>query len=263
MSHGGPLVEVRNLLVRRGRFSLEVPYLEVRVGEILSLVGPNGSGKTTLLMALGLLISPKKGSILFSGQPTYGLRSPLDLRRRIAMVFQEPLLLSGTVLDNGALGLKLRGVRGRALRSKAMEALERLGVAHLRNRSVRDLSGGEAQRVSLARALAVEPELLLLDEPFSSLDPPTRDQLLDDLEGVLRATGTTAVMTTHDRLDGLAISHRVAVVYQGRILQVGSPRDMIQRPSHPFVAHFLNLQRTARALAWIVQDQGNNPGQCT
>jgi len=164
------------------------------------------------------------------------------------MVFQEPLLLRGTALENVSMGLRLRGIGRRLAATRAMEALERLGVAHLRERDVRGLSGGEAQRVSLARALAVEPELLLLDEPFSCLDPPTRDTLLEDLEGLLRSTGTTAVMSTHDRLDGMDICNRVAVIHQGRLLQVGPPTEVIHSPAHPFVAEFLDLRRTARVL---------------
>ncbi len=243
-----PLVLVRDLLVQRGRFTLEIPYMELARGETLALVGPNGSGKSTLLMVLGLLLRPKRGVIQLCGEKTCGLASPLALRRKVAMVFQEPLLLKGTVLKNVLMGLRLRGLKGKAALEGAVQALERLGVAHLCERDAASISGGEAQRVSLARALALEPELLLLDEPFSSLDPPSRDRLLDDLEALLFSTGTTAVMSTHDRLDEMGICKKVAVMQEGRLLQLGHPREVIQNPAHPFVAEFLDLGRTARVL---------------
>ncbi len=247
-----PLLLIRDLLIQRGQFSLEVPWLKVERGEILALVGPNGSGKTTLLMSMGLLVRPQGGEILLCGQPTNGLSSPLKLRRKVAMVFQEPLLLKGTVMENVSMPLRLRGVRGQEAEKKALQVMERFRIAHLGTRDVRGLSGGEAQRVNLARALAVGPELLLLDEPLSSLDPPTRDELLEDLGALLNTMGTTVVMSTHDRLDGMWLSNRIAIIHQGRILQIGSPGELIREPKHPFVAEFLNLEKTKRILQGLL-----------
>lgn len=252
MSEKIPILEAEELVVQRGNFRLEIPSLRILKGEILTLVGPNGSGKTTLLMSLGLILTPHSGSIRLYGGPTRGLATPLELRRKVVMVFQEPLLLRGSVLENVSLGLRLRGFKGRHAEEAAMMALERLGIAHLRERDVRKISAGEAQRVNVARALAVEPEVLLLDEPFSSLDPPSRDTLLEDLEGLLRTHKTTAVLTTHDRLDALTICDKVAVMNHGRILQMGPPAEVVQNPAHPFVAEFFDLNKLAQRLAHLL-----------
>ena len=146
------------------------------------------------------------------------------------MVFQEPLLFDTTVFENVASGLKIRGMRGPEIQEIVRENLERFGIAHLPDRSARKISGGEAQRVALARAFATRPETLLLDEPFASLDPPTRECLLDDLESILRQTKTTTLMATHDRMEALRLSDRIAVMNQGRILQVGPPAEVMNHP---------------------------------
>ncbi len=140
------------------------------------------------------------------------------------MVFQEPLLFDTTVFDNVATGLKIRKEKRSAIQERVEEQLERFGIAHLSHRSARTLSGGEAQRTSLARAFAVQPEILFLDEPFASLDPPSQESLIEDLEGILRQTQTTTIFATHDRLEALRLSDRIAVMNGGKILQVGTPR---------------------------------------
>ena len=145
----------------------------------------------------------------------------LSFRRRIATVFQEPLLLNASVYDNAALGLKLRNVDSREIERRLRPWLERLGISRLASRTVRTLSGGEAQRTSLARALVLDPELLLLDEPFSALDQPSRDVLLDDLQEILQGTGTTTVFVTHDRNEAFRVASRIGVMAGGELLQLG------------------------------------------
>jgi tungstate transport system ATP-binding protein len=251
-----PVLEVEGLVVRRGRFRLQIRRLELFQGQILAVVGPNGSGKTTLLMSLGLLLKPEEGRVKLCGKLTSGLATPLELRRKVVMVFQKPLLLNGTVLENVSLGLRLRGIRGKRSDEQALVALEKLGIAHLRRRHVKGLSGGEAQRVSLARPLAVEPEVLLLGEPFSSLDPPSKDRLLEDLDRLLHTTGTTAIMTTHDRLDAMSICDKVAVMCEGEILQMGPTSEVVHRPLHPFVGEFLDLRKTKERLTSLLASKG-------
>jgi tungstate transport system ATP-binding protein len=158
------------------------------------------------------------------------------------MVFQEPLLFDTTVSENVASGLKIRGVEKNEIRVRVMEQLDRFGISHLKDRSPRTLSGGEAQRTSLARAFALRPEILLLDEPFASLDPPTRDSLIEDLEHIFQQTRTTAIFATHDRLEALRLSDRIAVMNQGKILQIGSPGEVMNHPANELVASFVGVE---------------------
>ena len=158
------------------------------------------------------------------------------------MVFQEPLLFDTTVFNNVASGLKIRGMVRGEIRQRVTEQLDRFGIGHLSNRSARTLSGGEAQRTSLARSFALGPEILLLDEPFASLDPPTRDSLIEDLEQILQQTRTTAVFATHDRMEALRLSDRIAVMNSGRILQIGSSVEVMNHPVNEFVASFVGME---------------------
>ena len=243
MSESGPILEARDLAVNRGGTAiLNVPALMIREGEALSLIGPNGAGKTTLLQTLAYLLKPFEGEISFRGQKVNTGRSVLEYRRRLAMVFQEPLLFDTTVFENVAWGLRIRGIKRAEMREVVVEHLNRFGINHLSERSARTLSGGEAQRTSLARAFAIRPEILLLDEPFASLDPPTRESLIEDLDLVLRQTRTTAIFATHDRLDALRLSDRIAVMKGGEILQIGSPDAVMNQPADEFVAAFVGVE---------------------
>jgi len=236
------LVEIRNLRVERGDgFSLAVPRLEIARGETLALLGPNGSGKSTLLLALAGIVRPAAGRLRLGGEggPAPGT---VAWRREAALVFQEALLLRTTVRGNVESGLRFRGVPGPERRRRVAEALERLRVGHLAERPAATLSGGEAQRVSLARALACRPRLLLLDEPFAALDLPTREELLRDFGRVLAETATTAVVATHDRVEALRLAARAAVVVAGRIAQVGPPGEVVQRPATAAIARFLGVE---------------------
>jgi tungstate transport system ATP-binding protein len=237
------LLEARNLGVKRGGVViLDIPSLSIQQGEILSLIGPNGAGKTTLMQTLSYLIKPFRGEVLFKGEKVSSNQSIFEYRRKLAMVFQEPLLFDTTVFENVASGLKIRGVNRAEIRRKVTENLDRFGISHLSDRSARKISGGEAQRTSLARAFCLEPEILLLDEPFASLDPPTRESLIEDLEGILRHTRTTTLFATHDRSEALRFSDRMAVMNQGKILQIGSPEEVMNRPIDEFVASFVGVE---------------------
>jgi len=238
-----PILEAKNLQVNRGgAILIRIPSLTLREGEILSLIGPNGAGKTTLLQTLSYLLRPFEGEILFKGERVTSNHSLLNYRRKLAMVFQEPLLFDTTVFNNVASGLKIRGMKKGEIHQKVMEQLERFGIKPLSQRSAKTLSGGEAQRTSLARAFALAPEILLLDEPFASLDPPTRDSLIEDLEHILQQTRTTAVFATHDRMEALRLSDRIAVMHAGRILQIGSPGEVMNQPVDEFVASFVGVE---------------------
>jgi tungstate transport system ATP-binding protein len=230
--------------VRRGHaagFVLDVPALDVMPGELLAIMGPNGSGKSTLLRVLGLLDRPHAGSVRFHGKPV-DARDALTERRRMATVFQEPLLADATAADNVALGLRFRGLAADAIAPRGAAWLGRLGVGAFGARQARTLSGGEAQRVALARALVLEPEVLLLDEPFAGLDMPSRATLIADLGRVLRQHHVTTVLVTHDRGEARALADRIAVLIDGRIQQVDTAARVFQSPVSESVARFVGIE---------------------
>lgn len=238
-----PLVRLRDLVARRGEsVVLEVPHLDIREGEVLAVIGPNGAGKSSLLHVLALLLPPASGEIWFDGQRVNRDDDLVKLRRRMAVVFQEPLLLDTSVRENVASGLRIRGISGRAAEERVDYWMKRFGVNELAGRRARQLSGGEAQRVSLARAFVLQPQLLLLDEPFSALDAPTRTSLFDDFEQVLRESGITTVFVTHDRTEAIRLGDRVAVVMDAGIPQVGDPEEIFSCPSDEKVAAFVGVE---------------------
>jgi ABC-type Fe3+/spermidine/putrescine transport system ATPase subunit len=222
-------------------YVLDVPSLDVRAGEVLGVIGPNGAGKSMLLRILGLLERPDEGRVLFDGQPVDAHDSLLP-RRRMATVFQEPLLADATVADNAALGLRFRGVAAREQAERVRPWLERLGVATLASRAARTLSGGEARRVAVARALVLEPQVLLLDEPFSGLDAPTRAALLTDFGGIIRGDRITTVLVTHERGEARALADRVGVLMAGRLRQLDETAHVFHAPVAEDVARFVGVE---------------------
>ncbi|NCP87915.1 MAG: ABC transporter [Anaerolineae bacterium CG_4_9_14_3_um_filter_57_17] len=227
--------------VRRGkRLALTVESLQLEAGGVLAVAGPNGAGKSTLLMALARLIPLERGEIWLNGRPACA-ESALRYRRRLGLVMQSPLLFDTSVYENVACGLRFRGLPEKEIRSRVEKWLERLKIFPLAKRRAAELSGGEGQRVSLARALALEPELLLLDEPFSALDAPTRAHLLDDLRRLLAETGTTTLFVTHDLEEARQIATRLAIILGGRLAQVDAPEQIFSQPVSQEVRAFLGI----------------------
>lgn len=232
------LVQIRDLVVRRsGKVALVVNALDIERGAVLAVVGANGAGKSTLLLTLARLIRFEQGQILFNGKPI-SVESDTLYRRRLALVMQDPLLFDTSVYENVALGLRFRGVHRDEIESGVRHWLERLGIAHLSERRANQLSGGEAQRVSLARALVLSPQLLLLDEPFAALDPPTRSKLLDDLCKFLPETGATTVFVTHNLVEAERLATHMAIFSNSRMQQAGLPAHIRSSPSNGEVANF-------------------------
>ncbi len=237
-----PVLELRDIRVTHGqRTVLDVPALSIDRGEVLAVIGPNGAGKSTLLRVLGLLEAPAEGEVRFQGARVTA-RQGLAARRRMASVFQEPLLADATVRANVALGLRFRGDRGARALARVGTWLDRFGIERLGGQQARTLSGGEAQRTALARALVVDPEVLLLDEPFSALDPPSREGLIDDLGRILREERTTTVLVTHDRTEAMALGDRVGVLVDGRLLQVDEAAQVFRSPASEEVARFVGIE---------------------
>jgi len=237
-----PLVEAHDLVVVRGtRPVLKIDHLAIADRETLALVGPNGAGKSTLLLALASLVPLASGRLSFRGSPVEP-RDELAYRRRIGLVLPDPLLLNTSVFANVAAGLRFRGVSSSEAERRVTEWLGRLGVGHLRRRPARQISSGEAQRVSLARALVLEPDLLLLDEPFASVDAATRSKLVDDLEQLLRETHVACVIVTHDLDEAVRLGDRMAVVVAGHLRQRDVPERVLSAPLDGDVAAFVGAE---------------------
>jgi tungstate transport system ATP-binding protein len=235
-----PVIKIRDLLIRRNdRDILRVDSLDIQRGETLAVVGPNGAGKTTLLLALAHLLKPVGGRVLFDGKSLIEW-GDLEYRRKIAFVFQDPLLIDMSVEDNIALGLRFRGVAEKEVHARVGKWTKAMGVDSLAKRRAGQLSGGEAQRVSLARAFILEPELLLMDEPFSSVDPPTRRQLLGDLSSLLAQDHRTTIFVTHNLKEAAQMGDRVAVIIEGALKQVGKPKQIKASPADRSVRDFLH-----------------------
>jgi ABC-type nitrate/sulfonate/bicarbonate transport system ATPase subunit len=229
---------LEGVVVRRGgRTILTVASLSLAAGETLALLGQNGAGKSTLLRAAGGLAHVSAGVRLLDGSPA-GER---ELRRACAAVLQRPLLRRGTVLANACTGLRFHGVHGREAERCARSWLQRLGLGGLEARDVRTLSGGEAQRLSIARALALEPRVLLLDEPFASLDSPTRGDVLVDLRAALPG-GTSVLLVTHEPHEAAALADRIAVLHSGELRQTGAAAAVLASPADADCARVLGYE---------------------
>jgi spermidine/putrescine ABC transporter ATP-binding subunit len=228
----GPVVAVSDL-------SLEIPR-----GIFLSLLGPSGCGKTTTLRLIAGFEQPSQGDILIRGQrvnlvPAY--------RRDFSMVFQNFALFPHmTVAGNVAFGLRMRGLPHKERDARVREALHLVHLAGFEERYPRQLSGGQQQRVALARAIVVRPAVLLLDEPLGSLDKKLREEMQVELRQLQREIGITTVFVTHDQDEALTLSDRVAIMNAGRIEQMGTPRELYERPATDFVANFLGVSNIFR-----------------
>ena len=218
-----------------GAFTLGIDDLEIRRGEILALVGPTGSGKSTLLRLLHLLESPTSGTLEFEGRPVV-YPAGVSIRRRITMVFQRPLLLRGSVLDNVLYGARLRG---RLTPDKALSLLDSLGLGNLANAPAFPLSGGEIQRVAVARAFAIGCPVLLLDEPTANLDPAHVHGIERIIRSLREESGVTTVIVTHNLPQARRLADRVALLLDGRLIEAAEPNRFFDHPADPRTMAFL------------------------
>jgi iron(III) transport system ATP-binding protein len=230
-----PAIAVRGASRRFGAsHALDGASLEVQPGELFALLGPSGSGKTTLLRLIAGFERPDSGVVEIAGRRVAGEGTWVEPEhRRIGMVFQDDSLFPHlTVAKNVGFGV-------RDDRERVREALELVELAHRADSHPGELSGGERQRVALARALAPRPDVVLLDEPFSSLDASLRGQLRRDVARILKASGATGLLVTHDQEEAFAVADRLAIIRDGRILQVGAPHELYWRPCCRWTASFL------------------------
>lgn len=239
-----PIIRLENIqYAKKDRTILSVPSLSISQGEVLGMMGPNGAGKSTLIKILSCLQAPTEGKLFYKNEELPVSKIPLEQRRKWAVVLQQTLIFDTTVYQNVAAGLKIRKVSKSLIKEKVNFWLEQFGISHLAKKNAHQLSGGEAQRVNLARALILEPEVLYLDEPFSALDYPTKVKLLKDFKEIIKQTKTTTIFVSHDISEIQFMSDRLAILMDGNIVQIGSTAAVLNNPNHysaPFI-HDMSL----------------------
>lgn len=235
-----PLIELKNITYKaHNRTILDIPEFQIQTGEFLGIMGPNGAGKSTLLKVLAFLEQQNSGEIFYRGQAIPKGNAPLELRRKFSIALQQSLLLDGTVFHNIAIGLTLRKVSKSIIKEKVGHWMELFGISHLAKKNALYLSGGEAQRVNLARAMIVEPEILFLDEPFSALDFPTKIRLMEDFKQIIEDAETTAVFVSHDLMEVNYLTKQLAIIVNGEVKQVGLTPRVLEHPNSS-TSSFLN-----------------------
>lgn len=233
-------------------FSMCVDNLAVNQGEILAIIGPNGAGKTTLLNSLALFVQPNRGSIEVFGENILVRKDVLSYRRRLAFIFSDPYLMNDTVVNNVSLPLKLRRQKDPG---QVQEMLELFSISHLAGQNALTLSQGQKHRVSLARAFVSQPALLLMDEPFLSLESAYKDELIGELRQFIRKRNITALFVTQQQDEALRLADRIAVMKEGRMLEVGTPQQIFTKPSSKEVADFVGIETVTAGM--IVEKEDN------
>lgn len=230
------MISIRNLFVELGDFTLKNASLDVEDGEYMVVVGPSGAGKTVLLESIAGLYPLKEGEIWLRGKEATRMRPE---ERRVSIVYQDHALFPHmSVRDNIVFGLKMRKKDPDRAEKALSRVVDLFGISSLLHRKPMTLSGGERQKVALARALCVSPDVLLLDEPLSSLDPNTREEIEGELQHLHQALKVTILHVTHNFEEAVALGERIAVIGEGEVKQVGSSEDIFRRPNSEFVARF-------------------------
>lgn len=253
MKTGQAIIELKDVRLKRGsHMTLDVSRFRVLPRENVAVIGANGAGKSTLLQVVACLLRPTGGQVCVSGRIVGKDISPIEARRSMAMVLQRPYLLNATVFDNVAIGLRMRHTSEDEVKERVDEALALFGIGHLAKRHGRSLSGGESQRVSLARALVVRPRVLFLDEPMSSLDVPTRMSLLAELGRIIKKTQVTTVFVTHDVTEIPFLADRTVIMERGRIIADGPVREVLRQEMRGA------LEQLAGATDWLLAEDGED-----
>ncbi|MEV5026232.1 sulfate/molybdate ABC transporter ATP-binding protein [Paenibacillus sp. LPE1-1-1.1] len=254
-------IEVRNLNKNFGDFhAVKDVSFEIEKGHLIGLLGPSGGGKTSILRMLAGLESPSSGDIIFHGKRVNDL-PPQE--RGIGFVFQNYALFKHmTVFDNIAFGLKVKKQSKEQIRERVMYLVELTGLKGFEHRYAHQLSGGQRQRVAFARALAPEPQLLLLDEPFAAIDAKIRTELRTWLKEMIERVGITSIFVTHDQEEAIEVADEIMIISKGKLEQKGSPWDIYKNPETPFVASFIGESTIVDNISELkgFEDAGSRPG---
>ncbi len=253
------MIKLKNIRKKLSDFTINNINLNVKKGEYLVILGPTGTGKTILLELIAGLIKADHGQIFFDDKNVSSY-PPED--RKVGMVYQDYMLFPHlNVKDNIAFGLNIKGVKDNKIKSEVQDIVELFSIDNLLSRNVRTLSGGEQQRVALARALITSPQVLLLDEPLSALDPSTKESFQTELKKIHNKLKTTTLHVTHDFKEALALADRIAVMNEGKIVQIGSADEIFKKPANNFVANFIdskNIFSVKKIRNNVVQIEGKN-----
>ncbi|MCX7991926.1 MAG: ABC transporter ATP-binding protein [Proteobacteria bacterium] len=224
------------------RHVLNIDELSIYKGERVCVIGENGAGKTSLILAMSGLLNFEEGDIFFYDKKIGKDISKSHYLKRIAIVFQDPLLVNDSVYNNIAMVLRFRKISNNQIKERVNNVLSRLKIEHLLNRNVNSLSGGEAQRVNLARAIVLEPEILFMDEPFSAIDSSYKDNLISDLSEIIREKNITLILSTHDRYEAFRICERFIVLEKGQIVSDTDQELLLSSPCNEFSASFIGYE---------------------
>jgi len=226
----------------KGQNIIDLEHIYLKEREIVSLIGVNGAGKTTLLLTLSTLLKPHRGNLYFKGMLIGHEIKEQDYRKNISLLFHENLFLDTSVFENVAIGLKFRKYPRQIIEEKVKDMLKLLNIYHLKDRKATTLSGGEAKRVCIARALVIEPKILFLDEPFTNLDTPSKDEIIIDMGKIVKEKGISLIIVTHDKYEALRLSDRIIVMEKGKIIQEGTKEEVLHYPKNSFVASFFGVE---------------------
>lgn len=248
-------LEIRNLIhYYQGKKVIDIPFFQVNQGECLVIIGPNGAGKSTLLRLASLLEKPSQGEIFFQGKRvTFG--NELAYRRRMVYLLDRSLFFRGKVKDNLLYGLKIRGLSKKEQTRRLEEVSELFNLRALLEKYPQELSAGEQQKVNLARGLILEPDLLFLDEPFSSLAPRLKEEIMAEFHAVRKKKAQTAIIVTHNRDEAFYLAERLAILIDGQIKQTGKPEEILAFPASLEVASFIGQETLVEGVV-IGQEKG-------
>jgi molybdopterin-binding protein len=234
------MIEIKNLRLIQGNFILNIRHLVINTGIYFVLLGPTGSGKTTLLEAICGLRRLNTGEIYLD---TYRITHLTPETRQIGLVYHDAVLFPHmSVFDNISFGLKLRGIKYMMIKEKVNNVCEMFNILHLKARLPQTLSAGERQRVALARAIVLEPKILLLDEPMSALDPPVKRDMHVLLKGIHERFNITVLHVTHNFREALHLAQQIGIIYNGEIIQTGTPEEIFKKPKTKVVAEFVGVE---------------------
>jgi tungstate transport system ATP-binding protein len=238
------LIETTDLTQKYdGKTVLNNVNIKLSKNDVFAIIGPTGSGKTTLMRLLDLLEAPYSGNIYYDGIDVSRLKhKQLEIRRKMAYVHQKPVVFTMSVYENIACGLEWRHRKSKEIKQKVDDILELVAMTEYRNRNAKTLSGGETQRIAIARALVTEPEVLLLDEPTANMDPISTNKIEEVLKNIIQEHKTTIVMNTHQMSQGQRLANKIGVLMQGELMQIGSPDEIFYQPKCAEVAEFVGYE---------------------